>query len=223
MYKRNLAVIVIVYILVGVSTAAFASEANVLEGMKEKFWRGAVNTFTGWVEFPAQVYKGYHEGTPGEPENRIGGILFGLWDGIVHSAGRTLSGVFDLAGFWAADPKNNRGVGFPLDAELAWQEGRPYDMFHPDFQEGALDPTWNKLARGSSGLLGGFMEIPGQVAKGMDRGGALAGLGKGVWYGLSRGITGLGDLVTLLLPSPEETAGVAFDEEWPWDAFNESL
>jgi len=218
MAKRNLLVIMIVYIIVVVSSVAFASEALVVEGMKEKFWRGAVNTFTGWMEFPAQIYKGYREGTPGEPDNKIGGVLFGLFDGVVHSIGRTVSGVFDLAGFWAADPDDNKGIGFPLDARYAWEEGEPYDYFYPDFKDGTLEPMWRKLSRGAGGTLLGFLELPGQIARAYNEESPDLGLIKALWYWLSREVNGISDLVSLPLPYPEDTAGVVFDEEQPWDA-----
>ncbi len=220
MAKRVLSVLVAAALL-AMANAACASEAIFLEGAKEKFWRGLVNTFTGWVELPMQVVKGYKEGITDDPDNRIAGALFGIVDGVFHSAGRTVSGVFDLASFWTADPKNNRGVGFPLDADYAWQDGVPYDYFNPDFEEAALNPVWEKFARGVSSSMAGFVELPGQTMKGFEEGHPFLGITKGLWYWYSRQISGLQDLTGIFLPTPEETAGVAFEEEWPWDAMTD--
>jgi len=98
-----------------------------------------------------------------------------------------------------------------------------YDYFDPDFEEGALDPTWNKFARGMSNTLAGFVELPGQTMKGFQEGHPFAGITKGLWYWYSRQISGLQDLTGIFLPTPEETAGVAFSEEWPWDAMVDSI
>ena len=43
------------------------------------------------------------------------------------------------------------------------------------------------------------------------------GLPKGLWAFLSRELYGLADIVTILVPTPVEQLGVAFDEENPWD------
>ncbi|GAJ02547.1 unnamed protein product, partial [marine sediment metagenome] len=44
------------------------------------------------------------------------------------------------------------------------------------------------------------------------------GITKGLWYWCSREVSGISDIATWLFATPEDTAGVSFDEEWTWDA-----
>lgn len=221
--KKILSALTIVSIVALSPISSHAASDELFQGMGEKLWRGIVNTLTGWVEFPAQIIKGYNEGFMGDEDNKIVGAFIGIFDGIGHSAGRTLSGVTDIVGFWAASPESNEGVGIPLDAEYAWEEGRPYDMFDPDFTEATLRPMGKKLLRGLSNGLLGFVEIPGQIIKGISERAPDLGIIKGIWYMYSREVNGLSDIVTVILPNPEDTKGLAFDEEYPWDALADKL
>lgn len=220
MRKRLSGVLIAIAFLIFATTAHAASD-NVWDGMVKKLHRGVINTLTGWVEFPAQIVKGYNEGFRGDKDNKLIGVIAGIFDGIGHSAGRTLSGVADVAGFWAANPKDNEKVGIPLDAEYAWKEGKPYDLFEPDFTEAAVRPVVNKFFRGLSNGLLGFIELPKQIIKGTSQGALDRGVIKGLWYWCSRQISGLSDIVTAPLPNPEDTMGVPFDEEWPWETLPE--
>ena len=221
--KKRLTGLFVVLALLLCTATVYADTNELFEGMVDKLWRGVVNTLTGWVEFPVQIVKGYNEGFMGDEDNKIVGGLVGILDGIGHSAGRTLSGVTDIVGFWAASPESNEGVGIPLDAEYAWEEGTPYDIFDPDFTEGAIRPVGKKLIRGLSNGLLGFAELPGQIVKGISEGAVDLGIVKGLWYFYSREVAGLSDIVTVILPNTEDTKGVVFDEEYPWDALADQL
>ena len=96
---------------------------EVMKGMGEKAKRGAINTLTGWIEIPAQIAKGYEYGWMGKENTGWVGAIGGIFAGIGTAAGRTLSGMGELSGFWAADPEDNERIGIPLDAEYAWEEG----------------------------------------------------------------------------------------------------
>jgi len=220
---KRLSVVLAVAMLLSFTAAAHAQSDSVIDGMAMKFQRGLVNTFTGWVEFPMQIKKGYDEGFMDNEDQKIVGALVGIIDGFFHSMGRTTSGMLDLFGFWAANPADNEGVGLPLDAEYAWEEGTPYNMFEPDIMDGAVSPIGKKLVRGLGNSLLGIAELPGQVMKGMDEGEPAMGLVKGVWYWFSRSYDGFGDLVTVISQGPIDNVGAAFDEEWPWDALSDSL
>lgn len=222
MSKKIFAVLAAALFL-GFSAGAYAASDELLDGMVQRLWRGVVNTLTGWVELPAQIVKGYNEGFMGDEDNKIAGTIAGIFDGIGHSAGRTLSGMVDLAGFWAASPEDNKDVGIPLDAEYAWEEGDPYDIMDPDLMDGAVMPIGKKLGRGVGNAVFGFAELPGQVAKGISEGASDLGIIKGLWYWYSREVNGVGDIVTFLVPGPEETKGLAFDEKWPWSALGDEL
>ncbi len=205
------------------ATAAHADTSEFVDSMLAKLWRGAVNTLTGWVELPAQIIKGYNEGFMDDESNKILGVVVGIFDGIGHSAGRTVSGLTDLFGFWAASPESNEGVGLPLDAEYAWEEGTPYNAFDPNLVDGAVKPVGKKLVRGLSNAFLGIAELPGQIVKNTSEGAVDLGIIKGLWYWLSREVYGFTDIWASILPNPADQVGMPFDEEYPWDALVNEL
>jgi putative exosortase-associated protein (TIGR04073 family) len=209
MKKRVLSIMLAALIFAfSVSTASAATTEEWVSGMGYKFFRGFINAGTGWWEIPAQIGKGYNSSNfPGA----FGGIFVGVW----HALGRTISGVGDMAGFWAADPKDNDKVGVSLDDEYSWKTGVKHDI--------TVEVVGNKLGRGLGNTIFGLCEIPGQVAKGWKNHAADAGLGKGIWYAFSREMDGIIDLVTFLLPNPIDTKALPFDEQWPWTACGENM
>ncbi|NQT06729.1 MAG: exosortase system-associated protein, TIGR04073 family [Candidatus Omnitrophica bacterium] len=220
---KGLTAIVIAIMLVSFATAAYASTDEFVEGMRNKLWRGAVNTLTGWVELPTQIIKGYSEGFMGDETGKVAGTVMGIFDGLCHFAGRTASGLVDLFGFWTANPVDNAGVGLPLDAEYAWEEGEPYDMFDPNLMDGGVKPIGKKLLRGAGNIFLGVAELPGQVIKGASEGAPDLGIIKGLWYWYSREVYGFSDIVTVLLPGTKDQVGMPFDEEYPWDALVDNM
>ena len=222
MWKR-ISVVLIAMLLLLSAGEAYAAARHVSDGMARKVSSGVVNTFTGWVEFPAQIIKGYNEGFMGKGDNKILGAVTGIFSGIGHAAGRTISGVIDLVTFWAANPEDNENIGIPLDGEYVWEEGKPYNLFEPSFSDATMIPIGNKFLRGAGNALFGFVELPGQILKGIGEGAPDLGIIKGLWFWYSREVNGLADIATLLLPSPRDQKGVAFDEEWPWGALVETM
>jgi putative exosortase-associated protein (TIGR04073 family) len=200
-----------------------ANTEEFIGGMGKRFIRGVINTFTGWIEIPAQIAKGYNRGFGGNPNNKGVGAFVGIFDGTWMALGRTFSGFRDMAGFWAADHKTNDGVGIPLDAEYAWGEGAPYSLTKPNFAEATVEPMGNKLLRGVSDLLLGVLELPGQITKGIRIKAPDAGVVKGIWYFCSRTLDGAYDASTFLVPNPKDTTALPFDEDKPWDAMTESI
>lgn len=217
--KKVVLSLMVVLLLAPVS---FAATEDVVAGMGEKAVRGFVNMFTGIVEVPAQIIKGYKKGF--EPiENEVGsktvGTVLGFFRGFGHAGGRMSWGALELFGFWAVNPEDNEGVGIPFDAEYAWEEGEQYSILDPSFEEG-IQPIKEKLLRGAANGFLGLAEIPGQTIKGHQEGNVLKGLGKGFWYGFSRGVYGMGDIFSCLVPNPKDNPGYAFEEKWPWDALS---
>ena len=208
---------------VSVPTAQAATPEQLFTGMGHKLLRGAINTLTGWVEFPVQINKGFKRGFAGNENNKVCGTIGGIFAGVWHTVGRTLSGVGDIAGFWAADPASNENVGIPLDAEYAWEEGTGYDLYKPNFGEATVQPIANKLGRGFGNALFGFVEFPGQIVKGIKNGAPDLGIVKGLWYWYSREIDGTFDICTFPLPNPKDTKALPFDEKWPWSALGDSM
>ena len=217
MNKRILAVVLAAALLLSsVGMAYAATPEDLMMGMGHKLFRGVVNVLTGWVEIPAQIVKGYNK-------DNVGGAFVGIFTGVYHGIGRTLSGCGEVAGFWAADPKDNAGIGIPLDAEYAWEEGTHYKWMEPNVGDGALKPMGDKFLRGAGNALLGFVEFPGQIVKGIRLGAYDLGIVKGLWYWYSREIDGIYDITTCLVPNPKDTKALPFDEKWPWTALGESM
>jgi putative exosortase-associated protein (TIGR04073 family) len=205
-----------------------------INAMGSKLYRGAVNVLTGWWEIPAQVCKGWSNGCGPCSPNFMGGIG-GLFKGVWFAVGRTLSGAGDIAGFWAADPCDNCGIGYALDSEYSWSDcpaatcpacnqPKPCSCGAcgtcPSL--GCLEPIGNKLMRGLGNGLFGIAEVPGQICKGAKNGSCDMGIIKGLWYMLSRTIDGAIDVASFIFPNPTDTKGLKFDDKWPWTAMTEN-
>jgi hypothetical protein len=217
--KRLLAVLVTTGCLTGFS--GYGATDKLLEGMGRKAVRGAINSTTGLVEIPMQVYKGFDKGL-GATRFRfitkpIGAVL-GVFRGVGHAAGRTSWGYTELFGFWTANPEDNVGFGIPLDAEYPWQYGTQHSFLKPSLKEGLM-PYPRKLARAASDLYLGMMEIPAQYGQGAYAGEPLTGAARGVWYWLSRQWYGTLNLPLFMVPNPRDNPGVAFNTDWPWTGY----
>lgn len=202
---------------------AFADSDEVMQGMGDRAYRGAINLFTGIIEWPVQTCKGYNNGF--EPvKNKVLsktiGTVLGFFRGISHAGGRMSYGALELLAFWAVSPEDNKDVGIPLDAEYAWEEGTQYSIFEPSLGEG-VKPIGHKLVRGLANGFLGIAELPGQTLKGLYDGEPIKGLGKGFWYWLSREVYGLTDIFSCIVPNPEDNKGVAFEEKDAWGALVE--
>jgi putative exosortase-associated protein (TIGR04073 family) len=251
MNKRVLSVALALVVLAFSVSAAFAGDCGscakpeckgscapvgcnaYVDAMGAKIYRGAVNTLTGWWEVPAQIGKGWANGCgPCSPNffGAIGGTFKGLW----FAVGRTMSGVGDLVGFWAADPCDNCGVGYALESEYAWSDcpaaacsscnaPKPCKCSPCSMELGCLEPAGNKLMRGLGNGLFGIAEVPGQVVKGAKICAPDMGIIKGIWYMLSRTVNGAMDVASFLFPNPTDTKGLKFDEKWPWTAMCENM
>lgn len=205
--------------------SGFASTGEVLDGMKQKAIRGAVNLVTGIVEFPVQIYKGYNNGfEPIESSfwSKIAGTVLGIFRGCSHAAGRISWGGLELFGFWSASPIDNEGVGIPFDAEYAWEEGDQYSIFEPNLKEGLM-PIGRKLVRGIGNSVVAIAEVPCQTVEGGFQGSSLKGFGKGLWFWLSRQVYGFGEVVTCIVPNPQDNPGYLLNGQWPWSILNEDI
>ena len=221
--KHSLVFMLAAAMVVGGTGAVQAESGEVIEGMGAKLVRGVVNALTGVVEIPMQTVKGYKSGVgfiDNTPTSKTVGTVLGFFRGIGHGAGRTVYGVVEAAAFWSANPASNEGVGIPFDSDYAWEEGVRYSVFKPTLKEGLM-PYPRKIVRGLSNGVLGILELPGQIVKGTKDDG-ITGLGvgavKGIWFGASRAVYGLGDAVLFLIPNPEDQLGYAFEQEQPWQA-----
>jgi putative exosortase-associated protein (TIGR04073 family) len=215
--KRVLFVLLAIMFLAA-STMCFADSEEYTKAMGDRAYWGSINALTGWIEIPAQVAKGYEYGWMGKENTGWVGAIGGVAAGVGSAIGRTIHGVGELVGCWAAVPETNDRIGIPLDAEFAWEEGTPYDMMDPSFEEATSRPVLYKLGRGLGNLAFGVCEIPGQIMKGIEEKAWDIGIIKGIWYFLSREIDGAIDTATFCFPGPRDVRGVAFDEKWPWSA-----
>lgn len=85
--------------------------------------------------------------------------------------------------------------------------------------EGAIEPgPLNKLSRGFTNLLTGWLEIPAQIMQTTERSGSLAGatlgLGRGVVLGLGRTLAGALEMVTFPIPNPVTRYGPVVEPEF---------
>ncbi|MFT5127046.1 MAG: hypothetical protein ACI8W8_000646 [Rhodothermales bacterium] len=198
---------------------ALAADAVVKDGMADKGTHGVVNALSGWTEIPLQTYKGYVRGIKLNPEKpalaRSAGTVLGFGRGLNHAVGRTLLGVYQFVGFWAANPEDNHGVGVPLDGEYARDWGEAHGIPLKEQPK----PMGKKLKRGVTNFAASPVEIPYQMRFG-KRTRYRTGVRKGVWFGLSRLWTGTYEAITFPLPSALETEGYAFDQERPGRALH---
>lgn len=218
-------VVVIVLVLLLLAPAAFAATQNIKEGMIAKAKRGVINLFTGIVEVPMQVYKGYNNGLDlieNRPLSKGVGAILGLFRGFGHAAGRVGWGATELFGFWTANHADNDGVGIPFDAEYAWEMGEQYSIFKPTLGEG-VKPIGKKLVRGFVDAFTGIVEVPGQAVRGKDAGNVWKGIGKGFWFWLSREVYGFGNILTCIVPNPPDNPGYPISDELPWTPLTERV
>lgn len=214
--KRAISLVLVFVFLV--SLPVYGQETTYTEAVVEKGKHGIVNTFTGWLEIPVQISKGYKKGVGQEGKNNFLGGVLGFFRGLGHGVGRTASGLFQLATCVLPNPQDNQDVGIPLDSQYAWEEGQQYSVFNDGFH-----PIGNKVARGFTDSFGCLLEVPGQLEKAARQNtfiDGLVGIGKAVFYPVARLASGIYDLATFLLPNDTKTYGRPFDEEKPWDAVN---
>lgn len=203
----------------------FAASENVLVGMKDKVVSGVVDTVTGIVELPVQIHKGYRKGCAPIKNKFLSktvGTILGFFRGVGHAAGRTGYGIFEVATFYTANPENNKGVGVPLDAEYAWEEGEQHSFLKPNLKEGCL-PVGRKLVRGLANGFLGVLDLPGQIVKGFRDEQFLLGIIRGVWFSYSRTTSGIGEAILFLVPNPVETQGYSYGSNMPWGGFESDL
>jgi len=201
----------------------YAATQDIKKGMVEKAKRGAIDLVTGIIELPMQIHKGYRKGfkpIKNEVGSKAVGTILGVLRGFGHAAGRIGWGAMELVGFWSANPADNDGVGIPLDAQYAWEEGTQYDLFHPSFGEG-VKPIGRKLVRGVANTVLGIAELPGQILKGKKEGLPGEGILRGIWFWLSREVYGIGSIYTALVPNHPDNPGYAFNGEWPWSTLGD--
>jgi putative exosortase-associated protein (TIGR04073 family) len=215
---RKLAVCaVIVFILSIVSV--HAQEIDYIEAKTQKATHGFVNLFTGWLEIGAQASKGYQKGLGEEGKNNFLGGVLGVLRGICHGVGRTAAGILQLTTFALPNHKDNEGVGIPLDSEYAWEEGSQYCIM----KDGA-EPVGKKCVRGVIDATTGILEMPAQLGKAFTQNnflGVMTGICKAITYPVARIVSGVYDVVTVLLPGDKKTHGYPFDEEKSWEGLGE--
>ncbi len=221
-FRRCLGWVLPAALLLGAGLRAAQPENNVWYGMAEKGTHGLVNVVTGWWEFPKQIYIGYDEGVASIKApacSRSLGATLGVVRGLFHAAGRTCWGAVQLVGFWSSNPTDNKAFLPLLDSEYAWQRGVKRTVVVPDIDP-SIEKIGNHIERGLRNIVGGPVELPGQIYKSDYERRIYLGLVKAVWFALSRELYGLADVGLCLLPMPENNLGVPFDEVEGWDAIS---
>ena len=212
--KKILSLVVISLLVV--SFSGYAQAPNYMESSIEKAKQGITNSLTGWLEVPFQTYKGYKEGMRDDGRLKILGGLFGIARGMFHAAGRTATGIMQLGTFLLPNPKDNHGVGIPLDAQYVWEKGEQYSIG----QDGT-SPIGKKAVRGLYNVGLGLLDGPGQLIKGVKQDKPWVGVANAVIFPVSRIVSGAFDITTAFLPNPTEGYGYPLEEKYPWDALLE--
>jgi len=215
--KVKIAILIFLIAIVFSCPAAYGATEEIIAGMGHKLVRGCTNVLTGWLEIPMQIIKGYKR-SGDEIDGKLLGAAAGFFEGIGCTIGRTAWGVVEVAGFWAANPKDNIDIGMPLETEYAWQEEDTMYGSLVGAEDKGIGPISKKFLRGLGNSLFGFAEFPGQIAKGIENKSCDLGITRGIWFWYSREFYGIADLVTFIFPNPDDNPGYAFDEEYPWDA-----
>ncbi len=196
--------------------------------MAHKWTRGMTNTLTGVMEIPVQTGKGFDKGVgmDGGALDSTAGATVGLAKGIWYTAGRIEFGLFELLTFWAVNPPANQNVGVNFDGRFPWSRAeqiRNGDVVSYDggerSAEGVLSDFGNKIERGAGNFVFGGSELVYQVRSEQlegENGSVAAGVGKGLYYWLSRELSGLHDLVFFAFPLPVDNVGPAWDIPDPW-------
>jgi putative exosortase-associated protein (TIGR04073 family) len=190
---------------------AFSDNVKYWDGVKMKVKRGLINTFTGPVEFPMQIKKGFVN-NQGIPKKIIGGFS-GIFRGVFYTLGRSFHGVQDIVTALLPNHESNVDIGIPLDAEYAWQNGMQYNVVRD-----GVGPIDKKLERGFYDITMFYVDACGQNMKGIHEKKIVKGFGKSFVSSLSRVVSGAFDLAGVLLPNPVTQEGVSFDEENPWES-----
>jgi hypothetical protein len=215
----------VVAVLISVMAApSYAATEDIGKGMFEKAKRGVIDLVTGFVEFPVQICKGYKHGVSfidNTAGSKTVGTVLGVFRGVGHAVGRTASGATELAGFWTANAIDNHGVGVPLDAQYAWEQGEQYSIFQPTLAEG-VKPWGRKLLQGLGDGLLGIAEVPSQISKGKREGNIAKGVVRGVWFWLSREVYGSTSVYTCVVPNHKENPGYAFSGKWAWSELSDT-
>ncbi|MDD5195338.1 MAG: hypothetical protein PHQ96_06690 [Candidatus Omnitrophica bacterium] len=212
--RRFMVILFIVCILGFSATYAYASY---VESSIEKAKQGVVNIFTGWLEIPYQASKGFKDGFGENGQNKPLGGFFGIFRGFIHAAGRTAGGVYQVVTFPLPNPKNNDGVGIPLDAKNVWEGGEQYSLVNK-----GTGPIGKKAFRGVVNSFFSILEVPGQITKGFSEDKPFIGIGKAIVFPIGRFSSGVYDLVTVFLPNNIEGLGYGLEEKYPWDALEKA-
>jgi len=208
-------IVLLVAMAIFLSVPAYA--ANYVEKAVEKGKQGITNLFTGWLEVPYQAVKGFKNGFGEKEKNKLLGGFLGIFRGIVYGLGRTTCGVYETVTFPLPNPKDNEGVGVPLDSRYVWEDGTRYSILN----QGVM-PMGKKAKRGLINAGLGILEVPGQINKGFTEDHPFKGLGKAVVFPLARIASGVYEVATFLLPNDTETYGYGLEEKYPWDALDKT-
>jgi putative exosortase-associated protein (TIGR04073 family) len=88
---------------------------TIVDAMSRKFFRGAANILTGWVELPRQV------ALTGSSDGPLAGVTLGIFKGIFMTVIRTAVGGVEAVTFISASPGSFDQI---LDPGLVWEQRR---------------------------------------------------------------------------------------------------
>ena len=105
----------LIILIISISSPVFAQETSTIKKISNKLVRGVINTITGWVEIPKNIYE-----IGSETGNPINGLLYGAQKGIGMSIVRTGTGLYDIVSFAFPWPEDYNTL---IQPEFIYNEG----------------------------------------------------------------------------------------------------
>lgn len=202
-------------VLIVFNGVVMGADETVLNGMADKATHGFVNLVQSPLELPMQVYKGYSrsryllEDSPAT--SHLLGSAWGLGRGMIFGFGRAYLGVFQLFGFWSADPTDNNNIGVPFDGEYPIDIGLTHDIGINSIHV----PITNKLKRGLGNCRWALQDFPLKIPLLTRADVPTVPLATASWFAASRCWVGVYETTGCWLPSAQETEGYSFDPRLP--------
>ncbi len=99
--RKMIRLILVLFFLMFTFSHAMATEPyghNYIGTSSQKLVTGVANAATGFMELPKNII------LTTQQDSIAHGLTFGLASGVMHTIGRTVIGVFDVATFWIPTP-----------------------------------------------------------------------------------------------------------------------
>ena len=111
-HSKTIIMVVAALLLVSFSSAAMAADEYGMS-IGKKLFRGLVNSATGWLEFPKQIYMVSRD------DKVFTGFTYGAAKGVAYTAARSAAGVYETGTFFVPLPTD---YGQVMNPEYVWED-----------------------------------------------------------------------------------------------------